>query len=187
MDLSHLNQVKVDAEKRLAFLQGGALWSDFNTATAKHGFACVSGTVDHTGVGGLITGGGYGFLSGQYGLVIDNLVEATVVVADGRIVKASETENPDLFWGIRGLILRQSIVNDQGVAQISESFMNLCFAFIHIKEPVLAASWSSLQIKSTKLSRHSTGFGIKSSRIAPVISSSARYLQQIRYLTAGNL
>jgi len=89
-------------EKHLAYAQGGALVSDFDFAAAKRGFVGVSGTVNHTGIGGLITGGGYGYLAGQYGLVIDNLVEATVVVADGRIVKASETENPDLFWGIRG-------------------------------------------------------------------------------------
>lgn len=102
MDLSRLNNIKVDATKRLAFAQGGALWSDFNRATAEHGFASVGGTADDTGIGGLITGGGYGFLTGQYGLAIDNLVEVTMVVADGRIVKASEKENSDLFWGIRG-------------------------------------------------------------------------------------
>ena len=92
----------IDADKHLAFAQGGALWSDFNQATVEHGFAGVSGTADHTGIGGLITGGGYGFLTGQYGLTIDNLVEVTMVVADGRIVKASETENSDLVWGVRG-------------------------------------------------------------------------------------
>lgn len=102
VDLGRLNVVKVDAEKRLAYAQGGALWSDFDAATAAAGFASVGGTVDHTGIGGLITGGGYGFLTGQYGLVIDNLVEVTVVLADGRIVKASEMENPDLFWAVRG-------------------------------------------------------------------------------------
>ena len=103
VDLGLLNSVKIDAEKQLAYAQGGALWSDFDKATTTAGFASVSGTVDHTGLGGLITGGGYGFLTGLYGLVIDNLVEATMVLADGRIVKASEIENPDLFWGVRGI------------------------------------------------------------------------------------
>ena len=102
VDLSRLNAVRVDTEKQLAYAQGGALWSDFDRATAEKGFVGVGGTVAHTGLGGLITGGGYGFLTGKYGLVIDNLVEATVVVADGTIVKASESENADLFWGIRG-------------------------------------------------------------------------------------
>ena len=103
IDLSRLRGVTIDAEKHLAYCQGGALWSDLDTAAAEKGFAAVAGTVNHTGIGGLTLGGGYGYLTGQYGLVIDNLVEATVVVADGRIVKASEKENPDLFWGIRGL------------------------------------------------------------------------------------
>ena len=104
IDLSRLRGVTIDAEKHLAYCQGGALWSDLDTAAAEKGFAAVSGTVNHTGIGGLTLGGGYGYLTGQYGLVVDNLMEATVVVADGRIVKASEKENPDLFWGIRGFV-----------------------------------------------------------------------------------
>jgi FAD/FMN-containing dehydrogenase len=102
VDLSRLRAVEVNPEKRLAFAQGGALWSDFDEATVAHGLVSVGGTVSHTGIGGLIVGGGYGYLTGQYGLSIDCLVGATVVVADGRIVKANETENPDLFWAIRG-------------------------------------------------------------------------------------
>ena len=98
-----MREVKVDPEKRLAYAQGGALWEDFDTATTAHGLVSVGGTISHTGLGGLITGGGFGFLTGQYGLAIDNLEEVTVVVADGRIVKANETDNPDLFWGIRGM------------------------------------------------------------------------------------
>lgn len=102
VDLSLLRAVEVNPEKRLAFAQGGALWSDFDEATVAHGLVSVGGTVSHTGIGGLIVGGGYGYLTGQYGLSIDCLVGATVVVADGRIVKANKTENPDLFWAIRG-------------------------------------------------------------------------------------
>jgi FAD/FMN-containing dehydrogenase len=98
-----MREVKVDPEKRLAYAQGGALWEDFDKATTAHGLVSVGGTVSHTGLGGLITGGGFGFLTGQYGLAIDNLEEVTVVVADGRIVKANETDNSDLFWGIRGM------------------------------------------------------------------------------------
>jgi FAD/FMN-containing dehydrogenase len=97
-----LNKVKVDVEKQLAYAQGGALWSDFDAATTEHGFVSVGGTVNHTGIGGLITGGGYGYLTGLYGMAIDCLVEATIIVADGRIVKANEEEDADLFWAIRG-------------------------------------------------------------------------------------
>jgi FAD/FMN-containing dehydrogenase len=105
VDLSHLKDIKLDAEMRLAYAQGGVLWSEFDAATAKYGLVSVGGTISHTGIGGLIVGGGYGWLAGQYGLAIDNLVQVTVVVSDGRIVKASETENPDLFWAIRGWYL----------------------------------------------------------------------------------
>ncbi|TCD60114.1 hypothetical protein EIP91_010702 [Steccherinum ochraceum] len=103
IDLSKLlNKVTVDADKKLAYVGGGALWRDVDEATIKHGLVTVAGTVNHTGVGGLTLGGGYGFLTGLHGLAIDNLAGATVVVADGRILKVSSTENPDLFYGIRG-------------------------------------------------------------------------------------
>ena len=95
----------MDAEKRLAYIQGGALWEHVDKATMAEGLVTPGGQVNHTGVGGLILGGGFGCLTGQYGLCIDNLEEAIVVVADGQIVKANESENPDLFWGIRGYFL----------------------------------------------------------------------------------
>ena len=81
---------------------GGAVWETVDRATIAHGLATPAGTVNHTGVGGLTVGGGYGWLSGQYGLVIDNLVQATVVIANGSVVTASSTSHPDLFWAIRG-------------------------------------------------------------------------------------
>ncbi|KAI0786336.1 FAD-binding domain-containing protein [Abortiporus biennis] len=101
IDLSrYINGATIDAEKKLAFIGGGALWKTVDNEAIKYGLASVGGTVNHTGVGGLILGGGYGWLSGEHGLVIDNL--ATVVVADGRVLTASATENEDLFFGIRG-------------------------------------------------------------------------------------
>jgi hypothetical protein len=102
VDLSRLRNVRVDPVKRLAYAQGGALWADFNSATMAYGLASPGGVVSHTGIGGLIVGGGMGYLTGQYGLSIDNLEAATVVIADGRIINASNTEHPDLFWAIRG-------------------------------------------------------------------------------------
>jgi FAD binding domain len=84
------------------YVGGGAVWETVDNATIAHGLATPGGTVNHTGVGGLTLGGGYGWLSGQYGLVIDNLVQATVVIANGSAVVASPTSHPDLFWAIRG-------------------------------------------------------------------------------------
>ncbi|KZP07487.1 FAD-binding domain-containing protein [Athelia psychrophila] len=103
IDLSrHLNKVDVDAEKRIARVGGGALWRDVDKAAIAHGLAGVGGTVNHTGVGGLTLGGGFGWLSGSHGLVIDNLVEAQLVTADGSTKTLSSSQNEDLFWGIRG-------------------------------------------------------------------------------------
>ncbi|KAL5632777.1 hypothetical protein ACGC1H_005655 [Rhizoctonia solani] len=96
-----MHNVRVDPEGKLAYVQGGALWANVDEATFPHGLASVSGVVSHTGVG-LILGGGFGWLCSQYGLVIDNLVQATVVTSSGQILTASDSENPDLFWAIRG-------------------------------------------------------------------------------------
>ncbi|KAJ3166203.1 hypothetical protein HDU88_003426 [Geranomyces variabilis] len=102
IDLRHMRNVRVDAERKLLHVQGGCLWSDVDIAAAKHGLATVGGTVSHTGVGGLTLGGGYGWLSGRHGLTLDNLVEATVVTADGSIVTANSKCHPDLYWALRG-------------------------------------------------------------------------------------
>lgn len=97
-----MRRVTVDPTKRTVTAQGGALWQDVDQEAGAHGLATVGGVVNHTGVGGLALGGGYGWLSGQYGLVIDNLLRVKLVLADGRILNASEEENPELFWAIRG-------------------------------------------------------------------------------------
>ena len=99
---SGMNQVTVDVEKRLLHVDGGALWGTVDEAAWKHGLATVGGTVADTGVGGLTLGAGYGVLTGEHGLVIDNLISATVVLANGDIVRASDTENADMFWALRG-------------------------------------------------------------------------------------
>ncbi|KAF8883995.1 FAD-binding domain-containing protein [Infundibulicybe gibba] len=103
IDLSrYLAGVRVDAEKKFAYVGGGALWETVDKSAIEHGLATVAGTVNHTGVGGLTLGGGYGFLSGQHGLVVDNLVQATLVTADQKIRAVNSEENPDLYWAIRG-------------------------------------------------------------------------------------
>ncbi|KAG8868536.1 hypothetical protein FRB97_002227 [Tulasnella sp. 331] len=102
VDLSKLNTVKVDAVKRVAYVQGGARFRQVEEAAIKFGLAMPAGTVSDVGVAGLTVGGGIGWLSGQHGLVIDNLISATVVIANGDILNASAAENSDLFWGIRG-------------------------------------------------------------------------------------
>ncbi|KAI1000099.1 hypothetical protein K3495_g8101 [Podosphaera aphanis] len=102
IDLSLMRSVTVDTDKRTLRAGGGTLWRDVYQAGEAHGMACVGGAVDDTGVGGLTLGGGYGYMSGACGLVIDNLLEIEFILADGSHVTASASENTDLFWAARG-------------------------------------------------------------------------------------
>jgi FAD/FMN-containing dehydrogenase len=102
IDLSSMRDVVVDPAKRTARAGGGATWGDFDTATAKHGLATTGGAVSTTGIAGLTLGGGLGWLMRSHGLTCDNLNGAEVVTADGQVVRASETENADLLWALRG-------------------------------------------------------------------------------------
>src|SRR5206468_3635244 len=102
IDLSRMRGVRVNPERRTARAEGGATWGDYNAATNAFGLASTGGIVSTTGVGGLTLGGGIGYLARNYGLSCDNLVAADVVTADGKLVIASEKENEDLFWAIRG-------------------------------------------------------------------------------------
>ncbi len=102
IDLSLMRGVTVDAAARTARARGGALLSELDIAAQEFGLVCPVGVVGHTGVGGLTLGGGMGRLQRHFGLTIDNLLSVEMVTADGRTVRASETDNADLFWGMRG-------------------------------------------------------------------------------------
>src|ERR1700756_309316 len=102
IDLSLMRHVDVDPAGRTARTGGGATWGDFNYATHAYGLAPTGGIISTTGITGLTLGGGIGYLDPALGLSIDNLISADVVTADGRFVTASERENEDLFWGLRG-------------------------------------------------------------------------------------
>jgi FAD/FMN-containing dehydrogenase len=102
LDLGDLHRVDVDAQARIARVEGGALWREVDAATQACGLATTGGFVSSTGVGGLTLGGGVGWLMRHCGLAIDNLISADVVLADGRCVVASADQHADLFWALRG-------------------------------------------------------------------------------------
>jgi len=100
--LSQLRSVVVDPGRRIARAEPGATWADFDHETQAFGLATTGGTVFDTGIAGLTLGGGIGWLAGNYGLVCDNLLAVDIVTADGQLRRASATENPELFWAVRG-------------------------------------------------------------------------------------
>lgn len=102
IDLSPMKEIKVNQQANTEVVQGGCTWGEVDQATHAYGLALPSGIISTTGVGGLTLGGGHGHLSRKYGLTIDNLLAAEVVLANGELITASEQEHQDLFWAIRG-------------------------------------------------------------------------------------
>jgi hypothetical protein len=102
IDLTPMGTVRVDPIQKRAWVQGGALLGAMDRATQQYGLATTAGNVSHTGVGGLTLGGGMGWLARQHGLSCDNVVAFEMVTADGKVIRASQAENADLYWGLRG-------------------------------------------------------------------------------------
>jgi FAD/FMN-containing dehydrogenase len=102
IDLARMKDIYVDASHRIVRAQGGVTWADLNRETQLHGLAVTGGVVSTTGIAGLTLGGGIGWLMGKYGLALDNLQSVELVSADGRVLRASAEEHPDLFWAVRG-------------------------------------------------------------------------------------
>ena len=102
IDLSPMKGIRVDPAARTARAEAGVLWGELDRETQLHGLATVGGIVTHTGIAGLTLGGGIGWLMRKHGATVDNLVSVDLVTADGEVLTASEDENPDLFWGLRG-------------------------------------------------------------------------------------
>src|SRR3989442_2633419 len=102
IDLSLMKKVTVDPQARMATAEGGVTWGEFDAATQAHGLAVTGGRVPGTGMGGMTLGRGSGWLERKLGYPVDNMLGAEIVLASGDIVHASESENPDLFWGLRG-------------------------------------------------------------------------------------
>src|SRR6516165_244976 len=102
IDLARMKGVYVDASRQTVRAQGGVTWAELNRETQLHGLAVTGGVVSTTGIAGLTLGGGIGWLMGKYGLALDNLQSVELVTAEGRVLRGSAEENPDLFWAVRG-------------------------------------------------------------------------------------
>ncbi|VVB52942.1 FAD binding domain protein [uncultured archaeon] len=102
IDLSRMKGIRVDPVRRIARAEPGLTWAEFDRETQAFGLALPGGIQSTTGIAGFTVGGGFGYLSRKYGMTVDNLLSADVVTADGRLLIASDRENDDLFWGIRG-------------------------------------------------------------------------------------
>ncbi len=102
IDLRPIDAIEVDPQAQIARVGGGSLLGGMDRATMAHGLATTAGVISHTGIGGLATGGGQGRLQRKFGLTIDNIRAVEVVTADGRLLRASAAENPDLYWAVRG-------------------------------------------------------------------------------------
>jgi len=102
IDLAPMKGIHVDPKSRTARVQGGVTWAELNRETQLHGLAVTGGVVSSTGIAGLTLGGGLGWLMGKYGLALDNLRSVELITAEGKILRASKDEEPDLFWAVRG-------------------------------------------------------------------------------------
>ena len=102
IDLALMKGIHIDPKKRTARAEGGVTWAELNRETQLHGLAVTGGVVSTTGIAGLTLGGGLGWLMGKYGLALDNLRSVELVTSEGKVLRASKNEEPDVFWAVRG-------------------------------------------------------------------------------------
>jgi hypothetical protein len=146
IDLSEMRGVHVDPRRRVAHVQGGATWADLDRETQVYGLAAPGGLVSTTGVGGLTLHGGFGHLRSKHGLSIDSLLSVDIVTADGQVRTASATENPDLFWAVRGAGSNFGVVTslEFQLHPVGPTVV-LCGAFYHLSDaPKVLRGWRSL-------------------------------------------
>ena len=137
IDLSLMKGIYVDANASTARAQGGVTLAEFNRETQLHGLATTGGVVSMTGIAGLTLGGGLGWLIGKHGLAVDNLRSVDLVTADGRVLRASEDENADLFWAVRG---------GGGISESQRRLSSVCTLWDRRSPAVLSFGRGTLQV-----------------------------------------
>ncbi|KIO33764.1 hypothetical protein M407DRAFT_177662 [Tulasnella calospora MUT 4182] len=115
IDMRRMTKIRVDEENRIGYIQAGARSHDIEVELIKYGLAACVGVCSQVSIGGYTLGGGFGYSTGTYGLAADNMISATVVLASGEIVQASDSENPDLLWALRGAGSNFGVVAELGV------------------------------------------------------------------------
>jgi len=152
LDLTPMGAVRVDPERRRAWVQGGAMLGALDAASLPHGLATTAGNVSHTGVGGLTLGGGMGWLARQYGLSCDNVLSFELVTADGSTVRASGSENPELYWGLRGGGGNFGVVTEFEFAlhPIRTTTLTAEFSFTLDDAPSTMRSWRDLNAEAPR-------------------------------------
>jgi hypothetical protein len=134
IDLGSMTRVSVNCLSSSVNAQGGALWKDVNDTAAQFNLAVVGGTASQTGVGGLTIRGGYGYLTPKYGLVLDNVISAKLVTAEGQILNVSSKEHSDLFWAIRGAGANVGVLAELSFQAHSQANMVWCGTMVFARE-----------------------------------------------------
>jgi FAD/FMN-containing dehydrogenase len=165
IDLTRMGRVRVDPVRRRAQVQGGALLGALDRAAQRYGLATTAGNVSHTGVGGLTLGGGMGWLARQYGLACDNVVSFEVVTADGDVVAASPSENPELFWALRGGGGNFGVVTrfDFRLHEIGTRALSADFSFPLEQAAAVLRGWRDLNVTAPRQATFTAGFGAERS------------------------
>jgi FAD/FMN-containing dehydrogenase len=161
IDLTGLAEVRVDAGRQRATVQGGALLGALDRAAQRYGLATTAGNVSHTGVGGLTLGGGMGWLARQYGLACDNVAGYELVTADGEILRVSATEHPDLFWGLRGGGGNFGVVTrfDFRLHEIGTRALSADLSFPLERAADVLRAWREMNAEAPRQATFTAGFG----------------------------
>jgi FAD/FMN-containing dehydrogenase len=188
VDLSPMRAVQVDPDRRRARVQGGALLRELDAATQQVGLATTAGIVSHTGVGGLTLGGGMGWLARQLGLACDNVESFELVTADGTVLRASGSENADLYWGLRGGGGNFGVVTEFEfrVHDVGTRALVVDLFYAPQEAPDALRRWRDLAVDAPRRATLTAAAGTAEHRSSPHSRSHGRQLVSLGYVWVGD-